>query len=567
MRDDAHMHPGIVQALAHLQHGRITRREFLRVATLLGASLSSASLLAACGGGQSDSSSEQGDAAGQSATPVPVKRGGVLRVGIPIHPVDHPARFWWSESSHIFRFVFEYLTQTDAENITHPLLLERWQPNDDLTVWTLTLRQGVVWSNGDELVADHVVFTFNEWLNPDTKSSMYTLWEGFLTPEGIEATDDYTITLTLDAPKLDVPEILFHYPAHIIHPDFDGNVASGNNPGTGPYMLEDYRAGVHALLKRREDYWQQGADGQPLPYLDEITFVDLGDDRIEYVLAIKSGDMHTIYAPDADTIEDVREEVHITVMSVDTAQTRVLRMRVDQEPWQDVRVRQALKKCQNRADILERLPNVAGLVGHDCHVSPVQPDCAAMDDAPAYDPEGAKQLLADAGYPDGLEVTLSIGGWNDVLTYAESLQEHAAEAGFTITLETMSDDEYWEKWTEWNVGITPWSHRPLGSMMLPLAYAADADGNPVPWNETRWVDEEFNEVLKQAQGTLDVEARKALMATLQRIQMERGSVGVAFWGRVWEVFHVAFQGVQAHPLRSNLWLEVWYDLEVENPQE
>ena len=82
---------------------------------------------------------------------------------------------------------------------------------------------------------------------------------------------------------------------------------------------------------------------------------------------------------------------------------------------------------------------------------------------------------------------------------------------------------------------------------------------PVPWNETNWVDTEFSTLLQQAVGTLDVEARKAIMAKLEVIQRDRGSIGIAWWQNSWEVFNPGFQGVSAHPTNYNLWREVWLD--------
>ncbi|WP_129673614.1 ABC transporter substrate-binding protein [Candidatus Chloroploca sp. Khr17] len=562
MKEDttSRIHPGIEQAQTQLQQGRISRRDFLRVATLLGASLPFASVLAACGGGTTTTAPPPVDpVAPAEPTLGAIKRGGVLRVGIAVQAVDHPARFSWTESANAFRHVFEYLTETDENNITHPLLLESWEASDDLTVWTLNLRQGIKWTNGDELVAEHVRYNFGEWLNPDVGSSILGLWEGFLTIDGVEVVDDYTVRLNLSAPKLDVPENLYHYPAVIMHPSFNGDVKTGTNPSTGPYTLTEYVVDERAKFTRREDYWQLGEDGDPLPYLDAVEFIDLGTDRTSYVAAMQTGAIHTMYEPNVENYLSLRDDPNIVVYSVDTSQARVLRMRVDQEPWSDNRVRTALKMCQDREQILSVAYNNEGLIGHDVHVSPVQPEFAPMD-TPAYDPEGAKALLAEAGFPDGLSFNLSVGtGWTDVVSYAETLQQDAQPGGFNITLDTMPNNAYWDIWTETTVGITPWTHRPLAVMLLPLAYIADEAGNPVPWNETRWVDEEFSTLLRQAQGTLDIEARRSIMADLQRIQNERGPVAIAVWQRVWEVFNPAFQGVVAHPTLHNQWLRVWYD--------
>ena len=111
---------------------------------------------------------------------------------------------------------------------------------------------------------------------------------------------------------------------------------------------------------------------------------------------------------------------------------------------------------------------------------------------------------------------ISVGSeWTDVVRYAEVLKQDAAPAGLNIKIKTMPTSQYWEKWTEVPLGITPWTHRPLGTMILNLAYVADDKGKPVAWNETRWVDQEFSKLLAQANGTVDVEARRKIMCKLE----------------------------------------------------
>jgi len=551
-------HPAIPEAYDQLTQGRISRREFLRFSTLLGMSAGAAQFLAACGAPVEEVAPVE-----EAAPAGGIKRGGTMRVATQVPAVDHPARFSWVYDANQFRLVFEYLTETDSDNITHPYLLESWDASADLTTWTLNLRKGIKWTNGDEFVAEHVKFNFAEWLNPDVGSSILGLWEGFLTIDGVEIVDDYTVKLNLAGPLLAVPEQLFHYPAQIMHPSFDGDITSGKNPSTGPYTLDEYVAAERVRIVSRfangdDGYWQKGEDGDPLPYLDAIEWVDLGDDQTAYVAALQGGQVDTIYDPTVDSFLALRNDPNVNVLPIGTSRARVLRFRVDLDPWTDNNARLAVKMCQDRQKILDQAYMSEGLLGHDFHVCPVHPEFAPMD-VPAYDPEGAKALLAESGL-EGLAFDIAVGtGWPDVVSYAETLQEGAKAAGIDITLNTMPNSAYWDLWTEAAVGITPWTHRPLAVMVLPLAYIGDADGNPVPWNESRWVDEEFTTLLLKAQGILDVEARRAVMADLQKIQMERGSIAISYWLSSWSIANPAFIGLKAHPTTYNLWREVWYD--------
>ena len=107
------------------------------------------------------------------------------------------------------------------------------------------------------------------------------------------------------------------------------------------------------------------------------------------------------------------------------------------------------------------------------------------------------------------------------------------------------------------MGITAWAHRPLAVMILPLAYIADDQGNPVPWNETRWVDDEFSSLLADAQKTIDVEARRAIMCQMEDIMQERGPIANSFWRSVWNITNKSFQNVESHPSSYDLFYKVW----------
>jgi peptide/nickel transport system substrate-binding protein len=561
-------HPYIPELKDLYRQGRISRREFLRNATLLGMTFASASaFLAACGATPEPTSPPAATQAPQptmAPTQPPAAtgptRGGSLKVASRVQKVTHPAQFSWVSPSNQLRQVAEYLTYYGVDNVARPLLLDSWKASDDLKTWTLSLRKGIMHNNGDEFNADDVVFTMNEWLNKDVGSSMLGLIGEYLSAQNIEKVDDYTVTLHLDRAEIGVPEHLFHYPALILnHRTFEGDFIKAPH-GTGPYTLESYSEGQRVLIKRRTDYWQNGADGQPLPYLDEMEFIDMGEESSAWIAAIQAGEVDYLDLGDnvsPDFYMALKDDANVVVAGVPTGITRVMRMRVDLDPWTDNNVRMALKLCQNHEKILNLAYFGEGLQGQDFHVYPSHPEYCQKP-IPAYNPEKAKQLLADAGYPNGLDVSLAVGtGWPDIVSYGEILKEDAAPAGFNITLNTMPNSQYWEQWTEVDLGVTPWTHRPLGTMILNLAYIADSEGKPVPWNESRWVDAEFSDLLIKANGTLDVEARRQIFCDLEQIQMDRGSIGIPYWMNIWMVYRNTVMDVPPHPNIYMLFNGVW----------
>ena len=586
------VHSYIPELREQYRTGNISRREFLRYATLLGMSVGAATVMAACTPAATPTAvpptavppteapaaaavvsptvpsaaaavvSQTVPSAGATTAPAAagaITRGGTLTSASLVQKVTHPAQISWVSPSNQLRQVAEYLTQTDKDNITHPLLLEKWSTSDDLKTWTLNLRQGIKFNNGDPFTADDVVFTMGQWFDKSVGSSIAGLLS-FMDTTGIEKVDDHTIKLHLNTPDVGVPEYLFHYPALILNSrTFQGDFIKAPH-GTGPYTLESFTVGEHVSLKARKDYWQTGADGQPLPYLDGMEFIHMGEDTSAWIAALKGGQVDYLDIADnvgPDFYNGLKDDPNCVVQGLPTAVVRVLRMRVDLDPWKDNNVRQALKLCQNRQKILSLAYFGEGVLGGDFHVYPGHPEYAPKP-TPAYDPDKAKQLLATAGYPNGLDVNLAVGsGWPDVVSYAQILKEDAAPAGFRVNVTPMPTDQYWDKWTEVDLGITPWTHRPLGIMVLNLAYKADADGKPVPWNESRWVDDEFSKLLEQANATLDVNQRRGIMAQLEQIQMDRGSIGISWWMDVWTCARKNVQAVLPHPTLYMLFNQVW----------
>ena len=370
MNKNKQVHKAVHSLKEDLDKKKLTRREFIRYASLLGVSAAAASQMAGLMLYPSQA---------EAAT---IQRGGVIRIASPVQKVAHPSNISWISPTNQLRNIAEYLTYTDPDNVTHPYLLENWQVSDDIKTWTLNLRKGIKFNNGDDFTADDVIFTFQQWFDKDVGSSMLALISGYLDLSGIEKINDYQIKLHLKIPEIAVPEHLFHYPAMILnHRTFQGDFIKAPH-GTGPYTLEEYVEGERCVIKRRNDYWQKGADGQLLPYLDKVEFLDMGSEMAPMIAAMRSGDIDMIDFGDlgaTEAFQALKKDPAVNIYPIATNQTRVVRMRCGHETM----VR------QSRQTGIKTMPapgknTVPGPFsekdcrGQDIHVSPKHPEYAPI---------------------------------------------------------------------------------------------------------------------------------------------------------------------------------------------
>ncbi|MEM7801504.1 MAG: ABC transporter substrate-binding protein, partial [Chloroflexota bacterium] len=336
-------HKRIPDAYNAFREGRVSRREFIRFSTLLGLSVGFATACSSPTPQGADAPAVEEEAEAPAESTGSINRGGTLTISGQLQLLDHPARLSWVQGANVVRQVAEYLTFTRPDNITIPYLLDRWEANDDVSEWTLYLKQGILFNNGDELTADDIMFNFGEWLDPEVGSSMLGLLSYLDGMNSVEKVDDYTVKLNLTASNFGVPDHLFHYPAAIMHRDFEGDFIQ-QPIGTGAFTLDEFVDGERAVVKARSDYWQMGEDGSPLPYLDEIRYVSI--DQEAGVAGLQSGQIDTMFNPSAASWLALKDNPDLSVTQASTAQVLVLRARVDLEPWNDVRVLNALRKVQ-----------------------------------------------------------------------------------------------------------------------------------------------------------------------------------------------------------------------------
>lgn len=538
-------HPHISTLKKQLNAGDIDRRDFLRSATLLGMSATAAYAVT---GSMSAIASE--------ATSNPLMpKGGTLRIGMRVMDVSNPHAYSWLYDANIGRQVTEYLTITGQDNITRPYLAESWQASDDLKTWTFKIRD-VKWHSGRSLTAQDVAWNIEHALDPATGSSIIGVMNYLLdkydtgkkdkdgnpvmstrlwSNNAIEVVDDHTVRLNLKVPQVAVPEHLFSFMLPILDPAEGGKFGPGSN-GTGPFELAEHQVGGRAVLKARNDYWGEG------PYIDELQFIDLGDDPTASVAALASQQIDGVYEMDVEQLLVLKNVPHLRIYNALTSDTAVARMQVDRPEFKDPRVRKALRLSIDTQKCLELAHQGLGAAGEHHHVCSIHPDYKKLPFM-SRNVAAAKKLLAEAGHPNGIDLEITAKpdpAWE--VAAIQTMVEQWKEAGIRVKINLLPSAQYWEVWDKVPFGFTHWNHRPLGFMVLGLAYRSG-----VPWNESHFNNAEFDDLLTKAEGTLDISERRQLLGRIEEIFQEEGPIIQPLWRSITTAYNKKVLGFNLHP--------------------
>lgn len=452
------------------------------------------------------------------AAPKP-RRGGTLRVGMVggggAESLDPNVLTGGPISFTLVAQVFEGLADFTPKGKPYNVLARAITPNRDASVWNITLRRDVSFHNGARMTADDVVYSLMYILDPRNKSKGAGTISPFLAPSGVKKVGPYSVTLTLQGPNSFFLDILADRSIKIFP---NGSTAQqlGTTPiGTGPFMFSKWTPGESALYVANPNYWQ----GRP--FLDAVEIVSINDPTAR-LNALAAGQIDALASLDPSQVQLVRSNKKLALLNNPSGTTTCQYMQVDAAPFNDGRVRRAMKLLVDRPQMLESALQGYGRLGNDLF-DWFDPD---YDDALPqrhYDPDQAKALLKQAGY-SSLNVTLYTSNVQTAMLESSTLfVEQAKAGGVTINLANTPAAQYYSgPYLKVPFACTNWPARPLVSQ---FAYCF---GSNPPYPETHFKDPGWQKLLNAAYRTTDHKKRHELMLVAQQQQWNRG--GYIIWG-------------------------------------
>ena len=347
----------------------------------------------------------------------------------PIQPLD-------SESAKVCDVIYDTLVQF-RENTTEiePALAEAWKISADGLVWTFYLRQGVQFHDGTPFDAAAVIFSFTR-----SEALVREFHDEFI--DRIDALDAFTVQFQIKTPYAPFISALAKTAFSIVSPtavakfgdDFD------NNPvGTGPFKFVQWDKHDKIVLTANDMHWA----GKPA--LDGLIFRSIPDNSVR-LMELQQGNIHTMEFPNPDDIPLIQDDPRLELLMQPSLNVGFIAMNMEKPPFDNLKVRLAINHAIDKATIIERLYQGRGIPAKN----PIPPTLWSYDDTIAdytYDPELAKQLLVEAGYPNGFETTL----WAlpiprsyipDGLALAELLQSELQDIGIRVEVVTYNWDIY-----------------------------------------------------------------------------------------------------------------------------
>jgi peptide/nickel transport system substrate-binding protein len=516
--------------------GKVSRRNFVRRGTMIGLSVPvMGGIIAACGGSDSDSAPVTDAASGETGSTdpqtteaaAPPAVGGEITAGIQTGDATSgldPVNMLDLGTYAVVSQAFEYLVGLGEDgNIAATALATEWKPNADASAWTFKLREGVTWHDGSPFTADDVVATIERMVAAGAGLA------GVVSEGATEAADPYTVVINLDSPNGNLPVLVSLFnPQSLITPvDYSsGTTLDERKSGTGAWMLDSFDpSGYRASFVPNPNWW----GGAVKLGRTTLQGFETGGTK---VAAFAAGEIDIIQDFSISDGATLLQDDGVKVIRPPAANHRQLWFNTQlpsDSPFTDARVRQAVCYAINRQQIIDTVYEGEAQMGNDHPVSAALPFFDETQEQRPFDPEMARQLLSDAGYPDGIEMPLQVGDIGEVPAIAAIVEQNLAAVGITTPVGvTPNSDFYGEYWcvadnkgpgvpcgSSAPIGIVDYGHRPTPDIYFGRALATDGD-----WNSSNYASPVFDGLFGEYQSATDVAGQKDAVGKIQRLLHE-----------------------------------------------
>ena len=432
------------------------------------------------------------------------------------------------------------LIQVWTDMSLHGELAEEWSVNSNATEYVFKIRQGVEFHDGSALTADDVVWSMNRHIAEGSPSSIGSF---FTNVTEWKAVDSHTVKLTLSSPDSDMPYKLTQPQAKIVRKD---------NPlvGSGPYLIDEFQAGVKSTHSRNPNYWRD--TGQHLDSI-EITAITDPNARLNALLA-GSVDMITSITP--QSIEKIESTDGFSVSSVPAGLYGGICCLKNTAPGDNDDLVEGLRFIQDRERIVRKFLKGHGTVGNDhpINVSYGADHCHELPQKP-YDPDQAKWHLNKSGYTTAeLWVAPVVGFIEDACLL---MQANLKKIGFDLKLKKVPTDGYWGAvWMKEPLNVVSWNMRPTANAMMAIQFGPN--GN---WNDTFWNNDRMGQLLKDSLAETDPVKRHEMHCEMQKLVSTQSGIIIPYHTNVLDGHNSKIHGFSNCPLGAfggNGWAEhIW----------